>query len=616
MASQTDVINGICHHSQPDPLAVPVAVGNPISRSRCPSENSAPGPSQEIGLDIINSLPDEILELLLSHLSPYRDYKNAMLVCKRWHRIIQGVRVQELERFHLGVQEGHLRWHIMQTKTSPTVTDRYSHCACYHRKLLYVFGGCASTCTTFNDLWCLNLSRGEWIRPLTSGVYPSPTACATLVSHNDQLILFGGWCHPTPNTFYQSSKVFNQLHSFDTITNKWSRILCPVMPQGKAGHGATVLHDMMIVFGGYHGQTSCSNQIWVYHIVESNWTKMEIEGAKPVPRYGHTQVLLGDSAILIVGGFGGPNKQLNDMWLLNIGNEAWSWHRIDVINIQNAAPQLWCHPGCLVGDKIVVVSKNLRITRAAIQSQKEAKPPVPRTVWIPPKEDAAAPQHDHRLCGYKAHAKRAYPETSESSSQESSSDNDDVGGAGAGMMASLPRSPRMVALQKSVGRSLAQGKLSMERVDRDGTSGSRPGMPSVRPNAMRNRQKQLETLKYYESKLKQTMNNKEKAAAANEEDLCSCIQPHARQNPMYVHVLDVSRVVRDRKATWLQTHDQIDSCTPEETIFHSLVQGRGELIMFGGVQMDLSSMQKGLHSTPKQVSNIVHFIRPKRSVRS
>lgn len=132
--------------------------------------------------------------------------------------------MQELERFHLGVQEGHLRWHIMQTKTSPTVTDRYSHCACYHRKLLYVFGGCASTCTTFNDLWCLNLSRGEWIRPLTSGlkpfeiipilccitgvflllgVYPSPTACATLVSHNDQLILFGGWCHPTPNTFYQ-----------------------------------------------------------------------------------------------------------------------------------------------------------------------------------------------------------------------------------------------------------------------------------------------------------------------------------------------------------------------------------------------------------------------------
>ena len=56
--------------------------------------------------------------------------------------------------------------------------------------------------------------------------------------------------------FLQSHKVFNQLHSFNTTTNKWSQILCAVTPVGKAGHGATVVGHQMVVFGGYHGQTS------------------------------------------------------------------------------------------------------------------------------------------------------------------------------------------------------------------------------------------------------------------------------------------------------------------------------------------------------------------------
>jgi F-box protein 42 len=88
----------------------------------------------------------------------------------------------------------------------------------------------------------------------------------------------------------QSSKLFNQLHQYDTINNKWSQILCPLMPPGKAGHGATVVGDLMVVFGGYHGQTSSSNQVWVYHIEESSWEKKEVDGMQPVPRYGHTQV--------------------------------------------------------------------------------------------------------------------------------------------------------------------------------------------------------------------------------------------------------------------------------------------------------------------------------------
>lgn len=36
------------------------------------------------------NLPEEILELIFSYLSPYGDFKRAMLVCKLWHRILSG----------------------------------------------------------------------------------------------------------------------------------------------------------------------------------------------------------------------------------------------------------------------------------------------------------------------------------------------------------------------------------------------------------------------------------------------------------------------------------------------------------------------------------------------
>ena len=41
--------------------------------------------------DIINTLPEEILEGILSYLSPYGECKQAMMVCKRWYRVIQGM---------------------------------------------------------------------------------------------------------------------------------------------------------------------------------------------------------------------------------------------------------------------------------------------------------------------------------------------------------------------------------------------------------------------------------------------------------------------------------------------------------------------------------------------
>ena len=137
----------------------------------------------------------------------------------------------------------------------------------------------------------------------------------------------------------------------------------------------------------------------------------------------------------------------------------------------------------------------------------------------------------------------------------------------------------------------------------------RSGPPSIRPNAMKNRQKQLETLKKYEEKLR----NKMSKPSHKPEKKDSGSQQRRVQNPMYIHVLDVSRAVSDFTVTWMPIADQPGYGAPEETIFYSLVEGRGELIMFGGIQTDLNGMQRGLNVNLQFVSNETHFIEAPKS---
>lgn len=61
------------------------------------SSNSAkhPGKSSQTAM---GELPEEVLEYILSFLSPYQEHKTAALVCKQWYRLIKGEGEREGER--------------------------------------------------------------------------------------------------------------------------------------------------------------------------------------------------------------------------------------------------------------------------------------------------------------------------------------------------------------------------------------------------------------------------------------------------------------------------------------------------------------------------------------
>lgn len=46
----------------------------------------------------MGELPEEVLEYILSFLSPYQEHKTAALVCKQWYRLIKGEGVWIIEK--------------------------------------------------------------------------------------------------------------------------------------------------------------------------------------------------------------------------------------------------------------------------------------------------------------------------------------------------------------------------------------------------------------------------------------------------------------------------------------------------------------------------------------
>lgn len=309
-----------------------------------------------------------------------------------------------------------------------------------------------------------------------------------------------------------------------------------------------------------------------------------------------------------------------------------------------------------VGNAVVVLSKSARPLRPPPPPviKKSLRPLDPPQPAAGPSAEAShenpgpshssteeEPEAEGGATGYsgpggKGLFKRRLPETSESSSQESSSDQDDTpvghrqfklptsppryrswtasAAGGAGGSSSGIRSARTAAGHRDLSPGRAPSPVreyahhrarvrSRTEEPSDATQGSKPraGLPAIRPNAMKNRQKQLETLKKYEEKLRSRM------ARPSPPKVAQVAVQRSHQHPMMVHTLDVSRAISEHVVTWRPVVEQ-GGFGPEETIFYSVVEGRGELVVFGGMHTDLSGMQRGASVGPSVVTNRTHFL--------
>lgn len=622
----------------------------------------------------MGELPEEVLEYILSFLSPYQEHKTAALVCKQWYRLIKGVAYQCYHGFLRAVQEGNIQW---ESRTYPypgtPITQRFSHSACYYdsNQSMYVFGGCTqSSCNAaFNDLWRLDLNSKEWIRPLASGSYPSPKAGATLVMYRDLLVLFGGWTRPSPYPLHQPERFFDEIHTYSPSKNWWNCIVTTHGPPPMAGHSSSVIGSTMVVFGGSLGARQMSNEVWLLDLEQWSWSKPAVSGLSPHPRGGQSQIVIDSETLLILGGCGGPNALLKDAWLLHMSAPSWTWQQLRVENEDHGAPELWCHPACKVGQCVVVFSQapsgraplspSLNSRPSPISSTPAPLGPDPPSLrsQSPVRGGAAgavlgaveeAPCVNGRWGTLRPRASARARDGSPSSSQQQSPSR---GPDSPPLLNGLSPSPRTSPVQAASPptRPHVHGPTDYSW-DADPLSSNglhtppqavSPRTPpgAVSPAALRRGLEAVKASSSLPSSSSQAQpgasvsggtppasSSPPQAAAADGHS----IPPIARRlghhppqslnvgkplyqslncKPMQMYLLDISRAKSDGVVSWkvYGSGGAPSAVTgPPETSLHTVVQGRGELIIFGG----LMDKKQNVKYYPK--TNALYFVRAKR----
>lgn len=542
----------------------------------------------------MEDLPEEVLEFILSLIPPYKDLHDCLLVSKRWRRCVLNVVKTRQRNLSKAISEFDIAWQsVIPVAMAPTITKRYSHAAVVHDNSMYVFGGCTCSMTTFNDLWRLDLSKRQWVRPLTMGTYPSPKACCTMVCYKDSLVLFGGWTHPASYPLHQTWHLFNELHVYDIIGNKWNCINTENSPPPTAGHSVSVHGKWMVVFGGLQRarnvvHSTKSNDIWKLNLETWSWYRQETvdEHKKPVQRYGQSQTMLDDEHLLMMGGTGGTATYYSDVWILKMTGELWKWLPVEVRNSGDAPPNLWCIPVCKVGNKIIVLSR----------SRQNHTPPImyiSKRVWVPPRGDTDQEKNkerkvkqvdkDENVNGKRGTfsvrrnvAEESQPGPSHANSTNNSNNNNNQNSNS----------------QQSNNASAAGISLSAFNTTENSTA-----------KVDHRRERRLENLRRLEEKLKKQMKD-------ISESWSTPSPKKQKRNVLGMYVLDISHALDPQPyVTWLPLKNNgIFSEGPEETVLYSLVAGKSELIMFGGIQKDVSSLSCTTTNLSNQVTNSLHFI--------
>lgn len=219
---------------------------------------------------------------------------------------------------------------------------------------LYVIGGAVNGHAK-NDVYYLTIGKNEWESPSMYGLPPlalTGHCCAVIGS---EIFIYGGGDGETP---------VNDLFVIDTVSHKWIKPQAEgTRPVGGIGCSMVTFGLKIVVYGGY-GNRMYSDDVAVLDSATMTWSHpMQRGDPLPLPRVGHTAVVVGKSDMFVFGGStdGRPSKEL---WCLDLQSMHW-----DKYNSKGEIPY------ARFGHTAVAVGRSLYVFGGSIRFQQQSNIP-------------------------------------------------------------------------------------------------------------------------------------------------------------------------------------------------------------------------------------------------
>eukprot|EP00250_Pteridium_aquilinum_P013389 c21313_g1_i2 orf=756-3668(+) len=125
--------------------------------------------------------------------------------------------------------------------------------------------------------------------------------------------------------------VTNDVHCYDILSNKWTRLHPAGEPPSiRAAHATTAVGTMVVTQGGIGPAGHSTEDLHVLDLTHTKpkWHRVVVQGPGPGPRYGHVMALVQQRFLVAVGGNDG-NKYLSDAWSLDTATKPYEWRKLE-----------------------------------------------------------------------------------------------------------------------------------------------------------------------------------------------------------------------------------------------------------------------------------------------
>ncbi len=184
-------------------------------------------------------------------------------------------------------------WSQLPLVTTEQPVGRYYHSAVTIGDCIYIFGGLDGLSNVLNDLWCYDLTNGEWKQK--KSLVLSPHYAHSAVAIGGKMVVWGG--HRTAT--------LNELWVYDPGIDDWSQLVIPnPSPPAVEYHTAIASGEKMWVFGG-QSEMKASQSVWEFEPLAAGGPTVQKITDLDVPRYWLGAALLPPSnpqKALIFGG--------------------------------------------------------------------------------------------------------------------------------------------------------------------------------------------------------------------------------------------------------------------------------------------------------------------------
>ncbi|KQK07580.1 hypothetical protein BRADI_2g36370v3 [Brachypodium distachyon] len=164
----------------------------------------------------------------------------------------------------------------------------------------------------------------------------SLTFIAPTKGHGPRLILFGGATAIEAGASsglpgIRLAGVTNSVHSYDVEKRRWTR-MHPAgdPPSPRAAHSAAAVGTMVVFQGGIGPAGHSTDDLYVLDLTNDKfkWHRVVVQGAGPGPRYGHCMDLVAQRYLVSVSGNDGK-RVLSDAWALDTAQKPYKWQKLN-----------------------------------------------------------------------------------------------------------------------------------------------------------------------------------------------------------------------------------------------------------------------------------------------